>query len=74
MLQARDVSAPMKPPDESIASRLIVINSALAALALVTVVLRVYVRSVVLKTFGTDDGLMIAAMVNVYGFMVTSTH
>ena len=52
------------PPDDSMASRLLAMNAVLAFFALVTVCLRLYIRCIMLKTFGMDDGFIVAAMVS----------
>ena len=53
-------------PDDSDASRsqmLLVCSSLCLALAWVSVALRVWVRAVIIKSFGWDDTLMVFALV-----------
>lgn len=50
-------------PDDSNAGKLLALNGAFAGVALLVVILRIFARRVILKTFGVDDWLMIAAMV-----------
>lgn len=70
-LQARQAPPPLPPPpppehlDENLAPRLLAIDGTLFGLALLCVLLRVYVRVVMLKTFGFDGGLAITRLCHV---------
>ena len=58
---------PMTPPpgevDDSKASHILAVIGTLTAIALLLSCLRMYVRRVILKSFSTDDWLMLAASV-----------
>ena len=60
-------SGPPLPPsyiDYSNANGILTIVGFVTALALVTVILRIYVRTAILKVVGLDDYLMVLAMVS----------
>jgi hypothetical protein len=52
------------PPDDSNASSILAINASFTGFAFLAVVLRLYIRSVMLKTMGLDDYAIAAAMVD----------
>ena len=59
-LHGRQASGPLPPPppteylNENLAPRMLAIDGILFVLALICVLLRVYVRAIMLKTFGID--------------------
>lgn len=53
-----------QPINDSNADSILGINGFFASAALVVVCLRIYVRAVMLKTFGVDDYIICAAMVS----------
>ncbi|KAH7123531.1 hypothetical protein B0J11DRAFT_314047 [Dendryphion nanum] len=73
---------PLPPPppqaylEENLAPKMLAVDGTLFALAMVCVLLRVYVRVVMLKTFGIDDWMMMLATVlsaTIFGLFVTLT-
>ena len=59
-------SFPSSPPpegDQNRGSRLLVVQASLSMLAFALVSLRIYVRRIILKCFGVDDGLLIVGVV-----------
>lgn len=55
----------MDPPNDTKAPRIIAVAASLAGIAAVVVIQRIYVRIWMLRRFGTDDCLMILAMVRI---------
>jgi hypothetical protein len=58
------------PPNDSNAPALLAIVGTFAGLAILSVLLRLWVRCVMLKTFGADDGLIIVAMLCGIGVLI----
>jgi hypothetical protein len=57
--------APVAAVDMSTnAPTILAINGAFTGLALCVVLARIYVRTIMLKTFGIDDGFIVAALVS----------
>ncbi|KAJ4331511.1 hypothetical protein N0V87_009092 [Didymella glomerata] len=67
VVHARQAPGPLSPPppteylNEDLAPRMLAIDGILFGLAMICVLLRVYVRAIMLKTFGVDDWIMIVA-------------
>jgi hypothetical protein len=65
----RQSFGPLPPPppkaylDENMAPHMLAVQGALFGLAMLCVLLRVYVRAVMLKTFGIDDWMIVVSMV-----------
>ncbi|OCL14212.1 hypothetical protein AOQ84DRAFT_359101 [Glonium stellatum] len=77
---ARQNSPPSLPPDYpsyTITPQLLTIESTLTGLAVFTFILRVYVRASMLRVFGIDDYLMLAAVIMAIAVLicfVSATH
>jgi len=56
------IQAPEASPTTN-APSILAVNGGFAGIALVVVILRIYIRSVVLRSIGSDDWVMVAAMV-----------
>ena len=57
-------------PSDSLASSILAINGVFTFVALVVVVLRIYVRAAMLQFVGSDDYVIIAAMVSTLDFSI----
>ena len=54
----------LKPPqNNTLRGQLLAINGAFAGVAILAVLLRIYVRTVMLRSFKADDYIMLAALV-----------
>jgi hypothetical protein len=77
-LLSRQESGPLPPPppkaylDEDLAPAMLAVQSTLFGLAMLCVLLRMYVRAVILKTFGADDWMMVFSMVSATTFKRTN--
>ena len=66
---ARQDSSPVLTPDYlsyTLAPQLLAIDGTLTGLAVFAFILRLYVRASMLRVFGTDDYLMLAAVVCIF--------
>lgn len=64
LLERQAASAPVEYKDESYAGNLLAIHGTFCGVALLSVILRLYVRIFMLKSVGADDYLIVAASVS----------
>lgn len=67
--ERQSAASPTAPLDmTSNAATILAVNGVFTGVSLLIVLLRVYVRTIMLKTFGADDYFIVAAMVRDYPF------